>query len=757
LSGGLFNFRRPTVFGAPFYFGAFMETQDTQKVESAVAEKPWIVDGVPVPRRKMTAEQGKAYERYMKQQLRQQKRLKSDSHSKEAASLVEVKRAEGLEILSEIGLKNTHVIETIWSLLQVGARLSKLVVNDFLVRHGLRAALIKQEPVPIEDGPVAGELSSRVELCRLWDASMSALSFDEWLKERHECKTDCVKLGRLLGHDFFDQPHGVWRDFLPSFNPDTLPSGYSQEQMKVWLASQSSKTEGLKRDFLQLCSRNSYKSTFIRVWSLTAVLCCPDIRLLLCSETTKLVKSFVRSFRAYWERGSGAQNERFHQLFPDYLIEAGDGSVLSFQSPMAHLNLPQETAEVTSLESSSTGSRFDLGIFDDVISNMNTGNEEMREGGIAKFDALQKLKEVGGISITIGTAWHPQDLYAELLKRAEGGSELAVHLAPAWTVKPEAQKKDIHDLVESDIETLLFPSRLTFAFLKKELGRTPAQEKLFRSQNLIEFVSDEEQEVLNFDEDLLRKSIIPVSEIPPGRDILTLDIATSTSKWADLSCITAARLAKNRQGFWTVYILDQDSGRLKSADLAMALARMTKTYNPQTILAERPFSADLLEAEFRRAAQRLEVPLPIFWVTPESGRTHSMAKFYRVKRMEALLPDRLRLAARPYVDDLIGELLRISGTQLKSGRKDDRADSAAMAVRYWSSYLTESAEPDNDLKKLAEDQQAKAMMNLQYQRIFQGYSNPMRVPDTEEAPAPSSPLEQHARSVLGPGFRIWRR
>ncbi len=326
---------------------------------------------------------------------------KANRSANKTAGKDDISRQHAMAILAE-SIPSEPVQTAVYELAVKAVRKHRIPLNEYLCRNGLQAALAsinkQAQPIVPEDGPVVGELSTRLELYRLWDMSLYAGSFDEWLKERHDCKTDCFKLGLVLGKDFHETPHGEWRDFLPSFNPDTLNPGYSQEEMKRWLASQVSKTEGTKKDFLQLCSRNSYKSTFSLIWALTAVLCCPDIRLLLISETTKLSKAFIRSFRAYWERSSGVQNEKLHQLFSEYLIPAGDGSVLSFESPMAHLNLPQVTAEVTSLESSSTGSRFDAGIFDDPISNMNTGNDEMRESGLAKYDALQKLKEVGGTS-----------------------------------------------------------------------------------------------------------------------------------------------------------------------------------------------------------------------------------------------------------------------------------------------------------------------------------------------------------------------
>jgi hypothetical protein len=157
----------------------------------------------------------------------------------------------------------------------------------------------------------------------------------------------------------------------------------------------------LIKQFLLLSTRNGYKSSASLILALTAVLCCPDIRLLLVSETQKLSKGFIRSFRSYWEL-SGAPT-RFQQLFPEMMIPSGDGSSLTFESPMARLNLIAPTAEASSMESTHAGGRMDVLFLDDGISNVTVTTEELREASVQRHDLLRKLLEVGGLEICLGT------------------------------------------------------------------------------------------------------------------------------------------------------------------------------------------------------------------------------------------------------------------------------------------------------------------------------------------------------------------
>ena len=125
------------------------------------------------------------------------------------------------------------------------------------------------------------------------------------------------------------------------------------------------------------------------------------------------------------------------------------------------------------MESVVAGGRAEVLLFDDPISNLSCGTEEQRQKSVNNFDLLQKLREVlGSLSITIGTPWHEEDLYAELLKRneEEGGDSLSYRIDPVVTLKPYAQHKLtpalLPTLIEDDIESYLLPIRMPWRFVK---------------------------------------------------------------------------------------------------------------------------------------------------------------------------------------------------------------------------------------------------------------------------------------------------
>ncbi len=620
----------------------------------------------------------------------------------------------------------------------------------------------------VENTPIDGELVTEKELHALMYYSflekkdLGHLPTAETFKqttllqakiERRKCKTDVIYLGTILGKDFEHTCHQTWANFLPKFNPDGLLPNYTEADVKAWLARQKSPAKPDSKLFLLMASRNAYKSSFSLVWALTGTLCCPDLRYMLCSETKDLSKDFVEVYRFYWTWGSeGCQ--KFHQLFPEYCLPAGDGSLLEFNSPMAHLGRPQKSAQPTSMESVSAGKRFDIGLFDDPVSDKNTGTDDMREKDVKVFDAFMKLRETVGFAVVIGTPWHPADLYNEILTRNAAAKNWAVRLDPAWTVKPEASRKALRELVESDV-VLLFPERLTWAWLQGELGTTPRQERFFRSQHLIEWLPEENSSLkLNFEMSILTRALMPMAMIPrDGDTIISVDTAHTVSNRADLSALSVLRLFKNEQGAKSVVVLEQRGDRFHRSELAYEMALLFKKWSPRLAIIEKPPYQEELELQIRLQSQRYGIAMPLIWLEVDNTKN---AKIQRIKSLEGLLPDRLRFAMGNWNDALFNQLENLSGVS-RSTQKDDLADSIGLGVRFFRFPLFTDG-PQEEAANLAAAEAAKKRADLQaaQQRLFGSYSPVGQLASTldpyDQPPETSTPLNDAVRRTLGSVF-----
>jgi hypothetical protein len=689
----------------------------------------------------------KTYDRVRKQESRERQKQSKQAESYKYTSTNIPTKPEAIEVLEQ-RIQNLHVVNVAYDLGVLAAERHGIPANRFFWANGLQQTLKskdqrREQPLELDHAAeVDGELVSRGDLFGLFDYSISwreQITFEEFLKLRHVCKTDAFELGLVLGKDFHEKPHGTWRDFFPQFQP-TLKAGYSQEEMKQWLDQQS-----LLKDRLLMASRNAYKSSWNVVWLLTAVLCCPDIRLLLVSETSKLSKGFIRGFRNYWEIANKREPTKFQQLFPEYMIPAGDGSTLAFESPMRHLNLIQETAAPTSLESTVAGQRADIIVYDDPISNLNTANEESCEKGVQTFDAIQKLREVGGYSVVIGTPWAPTDLYAKLIERAAQDPEsLIVKIDPAWTVKDHAKRKPILQLTEDDVD-LLFPSRLTFKFLQKELKTNPA---FFLSQNLCQFPQEADAQLkVTFTEDQLKAALRNIGTFDRAQTIYTViavDPAFSISRFADFSCIACLRIVQDTQTQKTIcFVTDVFLDRLKQSELALKIVEMIQKHGADRAVIEKTGPWLDLQAYIQREARNRGQALPyIHWKQIQSGAgiggPSVKSKAARIKGLELLLAEgRLLFAMGPWNDIVFGQFIKFDGvTKSNISRKDDAPDCIASGCEtYLPRYTGET--PTEAQQKSEEEAYQQEIARMQYSRMFgtdQGTIPVAATPESEPQP-----------------------
>jgi hypothetical protein len=690
-----------------------------------------------------------------------------DAQSKTRLSTVEITKKEARAILQEErGLENQHVIEVCVELAEIAAHHHKLPFTSYLFTRGLLLTLKSREENATFDPPepnseVQCELSTVKELYALWDYGYwrQPETFEEWLQVRDHAKRDAFFLGRdILGKDFHEV-HKDWADYFPRFNP-TLKGDYTQEDMKAWLAEQHE-----VRDYLLLASRNMYKSSFSLVWAICPILCCPDLRLLLVSETQPLSKGFTKALRGYFEVRNKNNPSKFQQLFPEYCIDPDEGTSLQFECPMAHLGLIQPTVAATSMDSAAAGQRCDICMFDDPLSNLTVLNETQRQASVDKIALLKKLIEVGGLSTCLGTPWHIEDAYAVMLKENAEDPEHPLHFAidPCFTIKPEAKGKTLPMLEEDDV-VLRFPERLTWKWCRSEMKASAKNNyRFFRMQNLVEFVPETEQdEKLVFEQHVLNAAVTALSRIPDGdATVLSVDTAWSLSNKADMSSIAALRLFTNMAGEKCIAVLEVRAERLRTQELAEALAEMTHRYNPMIVLVENGPTFETLRTAAAMAGVKYNIQVPLRSVQASNNKN---AKFQRIKNLSVLLDQgRLIFAQGEYVTGLFAEAEKLDGAVNIKSKKNDRWDAIAQAAEVYKVAAQIPVKPE-----LSEDEQSSEVTrqirqhnDLQaYTRMF-GTGSPLdtSVPASKwgpqqqnQAPPTQEESQQRKRTVVGGRF-----
>jgi hypothetical protein len=365
-----------------------------------------------------------------------------------------------------------------------------------------------------------------------------------------------------------------------------------------------------------------------------------------------------------------------------------------------------------------------------------------------------KLREVGSsIVCTIGTPWALGDLYQELQRRNadDPGKSLAILVQPAWTVKPGRQRP-IMLLQESDVD-LAFPERLTWKFLIKE-ARTNLP--LFRSQNLLEYLDEDEDIRCTFSLDQLNSQIRPVNSFSLATKIwrvLSVDQAHSVSRYADYSCLIVMDILKNlnertNQPENIVFVKDVKLERMKTSDLAVAICDFVHLHKPDRCVIERSGDWTALQDALVRAFMLRGRILPqIYWKPTNNAQgVNIMAKTARIKTsVEPLLHENKLFfsAGIPILDACFSQMVKFDGIH-KSGstRKDDFPDALALGIQvfYPTTLAPETVDPA--MEEFEENARIQQHLLAQHERVF---GSPSLVPQLQYQP---DNLESEARHAL---------
>lgn len=717
--------------------------------------------GRGLDRSAMTPEQLQEHKTAIDLKHRKIKKDKADYRAGFLNSPVELKPKDAAEILRERGLVNEHVVQFCVQLAQLAARHKKLLFNEYLLTHGLRCTLDK-EKLELEDGAgnIDGEVLNRTELHALWDYGFwrqPDVTFDQWLVDRLRLKSDAFELSQLLGKSDFGAKHLEWTQFLPRWNPKGLPVNYTQQQGLAWLGDQRSEVEGDKKKYLLVCSRNSFKSTFVRIHALCLTLCYPDARILIISETNKLSKRGMKEFRGYLELAPNNPT-MFQQYFGESCVGPDDGSSLTYENPLAHLGLPQSSVEQSSMESANTGSRFDYAIFDDPISRDNgTSNEEQRAAALAKFGSIMRLREPMGFAVNVQTPWTPDDLGDEMIKQNDADPEhpLAVRIDPVMYIRPEAKNKGLLELTEADV-VLNFLPKLNWRFVRDEM-RSPEGLKFFKTQYLCQWVADAEALRVQFDGDELRaRTHHPgwFGNPPSVQNVMSLDRAFSVSRFADFSCIVAGKV-QQVENKTALVVADVKLERWRESDLIKACVEMIERHHPSVFVSEQDRNWQDLAEGIRRGCMQRNLPVP--WFRWKVVQPTDKAKARRVKGLEAPLADgRLYFHSSTWTEGALLQLEKYDAQKKSnSTRKDDFPDALALLWQECGPKHVEEVTPEDAVARNREMEEEDRRLARQHfhDQMFGNQWTPPSTPRIEEV-APEKP--QDARMRLFGNRGPWR-
>lgn len=367
---------------------------------------------------------------------------------------------------------------------------------------------------------------------------------------------------------------------------------------RQWLLERCREVQAEPNDRLDLWAREHYKSTIITLGlTVQDILNDPEITVGIFSHTRPIAKGFLRQIKVELET-----NERLKEWFPEILWsdphrEAPKWSEDEGITVRRSTNPKEQTVEAWGLvDGQPTSKHFRSVVYDDVVTIESVSTPDMIAKVTRAWELSRNLGATGGTTRYIGTRYHYNDTYREIMNR--GAATPRVHPAT-------------DDGTVAGTPVLLTPEVLA----KKRRDMGPFT---FSCQMLQEPKADETQ---GFRTDWL--SYYEGHNDGAGMNVYMLvDAASSKKAGSDFTAILVVGLGADEN----YYVLDIVRDRLSLTQRADAVFELHGRWSPQRVGYERyGLMADTEHMQDRMARENYR-----FEIVELSGKT---PKLDRIRRL----------------------------------------------------------------------------------------------------------------------------
>ena len=376
-----------------------------------------------------------------------------------------------------------------------------------------------------------------------------------------------------------------------------------------WLFERCREVQRNPNGYLDLWAREHYKSTIITVGlTIQNILNDPNITVGIFSHTRNIAKAFLRQIKREFE-----SNKKMQELFPHICKPSSSNAKTS--TPRAWSedtgiiversgNPKEATLEAWGLvDGQPTGKHFDILIYDDVVTLESVSTPEQIKKTTDAWRMSLNLGARGGVIRMIGTRYHSNDTYNEILE--QGSVTPRIHSATAdGTASGEP--------VFLDADTLH----------KKHRDMGPY---IFACQMLQNPMQDS---AMGFHADWFIK--LPEDVQAQGMNVyIIVDPASSKKEQSDYTSMWVVGLNHDD----SYYVVDGVRDRLNLSERADALFLLHKKHRPLGVGYEQYG----IQADIEHIKYRMEQENYRFIITPLGGQ---MAKTDRIRRLVPVFEQR---------------------------------------------------------------------------------------------------------------------
>ncbi len=418
-----------------------------------------------------------------------------------------------------------------------------------------------------------------------------------------------------------------------------------------WLFQRCREVQAAPDGRLDLWARDHYKSTIITFGkTIQDILCDPEITVGIFSHTRPIAKGFLRQIKQEFEN-----NELLKALYPQVLYadprkEAPKWSENEGIIVRRRGNPKEATVEAWGLvDGQPTSRHFRLRVYDDVVTEESVSNPEMIHKTTRRWELSLNLGSDGGRERYIGTRYHLNDTYAEMIRRGA----VIPRLHPATT----------DGTVEGEPVLL---SRQALADKRRKMGPYT-----FACQMLQDPRADEVQ---GFKKEWLQFWRPEESGWEGMNLYLLCDPASEKKRDSDYTVLMVVGLA----GDGNTYLVDMVRDRLNLTERTQALLRLHRRYRPRLVGYERyGMQADVEHIRYVQAGQNYRFPIvELGGAMPKNDRIRRLIPDFEQGRV--LLPQScLYIDSQKKARDLTVEFIEEEYLTFPVGSHDDMLDCLA--------------------------------------------------------------------------------
>lgn len=452
---------------------------------------------------------------------------------------------------------------------------------------------------------------------------------------------------------------------------------------------------------LLLVPRGHLKSSIVtKAYSIQRILRNPNIRILIANQVWDRSRDMLFEIKEFLSTKS-----ELPKLFGKF--DSGrwrDEEIVIGQRTKA---LSAPTIATTGVEAEMTSAHFDLILLDDLQGLNNCQTKEQRDkvkrfyrSLTALLDPPDPLTGEGGEMIVIGTRWHHDDLYSEIMSNESDYYDVMV-------------RKVIED------NKVIFPKKFNMRFDSVTKSWTPAEDTCFDYINFLrdslgpDFNSQYMNDPVDAENQLIKREYFKYYKGKPEKlyVAVTMDPALSYSQRSDFTAIMACGMDDKRN----IYVLDYVRGHWGSPhDIINQVIATCDRWKPHALgIEENVFQKSLSYFIAEMTQKKKSVP-PI---TPLKAPV-TKSKELRLKALEPYYRNGMVFHHESMKGkDLENELLNLTSDGYK-GKNDDLFDALAWQLDLLMTGSHENVERIPVGSWAWEEIEARKM-NMPYKKFFE--------------------------------------